>query len=371
MDAVAELLSELVAIDSVNPDLVPGGAGEADIAAFAAGWLERAGLEVSIAEAAPGRPNVIARAVGSGGGREGRSLLLNAHMDIVGVEGMTDPFSPKIESGRLYGRGAYDMKGGLAAIMLASARLAGAGLRGDVILTAVCDEEYASLGSEAVAARVWADAAIVAEPTGLDVCVAHKGFLWLEIETQGVPAHGSRPDLGVDAIAAMGGILTGLHRHAQELSAGRSHPRLGPGSIHASLIEGGRELSSYPDRCLLAIERRTIPGETRELVERQVRELAGDATVRTTFERAPFEVDPDAGIVTAVRRHARAVLGHEPAVVGHGAWMDAAVLAAAGIPTVVFGPSGAGAHASEEWVDVASVAACADVIEAVARDFCA
>jgi acetylornithine deacetylase len=368
MDAVAELLSGLVAIDSTNPDLVPGGAGEANIAAFAAGWLERAGLDVSVEEAAPGRPNVVARAAGSGGGR---SLLLNAHMDVVGVEGMTDPFSPRIDAGRLYGRGGFDMKGGLAAIMLAAGRVAGAGLRGDVIVTAVCDEEYASIGSEAIAAGLWADAAIVTEPTGLEVCVAHKGFLWLELETTGVAAHGSRPDLGVDAIAAMGSILVGLVDLARELETGPSHPLLGPGSIHASLIQGGRELSSYPDRCLLSVERRTIPGETREQVERQVHELAGAATVRTTFERAPFEVDPGAAIVTAVLRHAGAVLGHAPAVVGHSAWMDAALLSAAGIPTVVFGPSGKGAHAAEEWVDVASVAACADVIEAVAREFCA
>jgi acetylornithine deacetylase len=292
-------------------------------------------------------------------------------MDVVGVDGMADPFSPRIEAGRLYGRGGYDMKGGLAAIMLAAARVARAGLRGDVIVTAVCDEEYASLGSEAVAAGLWADAAIVTEPTALQVCVAHKGFLWLEIETTGVAAHGSRPDLGVDAIAAMGGVLAGIERHAQELAAGRSHPLLGPGSIHASLIQGGRELSSYPDLCLLSLERRTIPGETREQVEREVRELAGAAAVRTTFERAPFEAEPGAGIVAAVCRSASAVLGHEPAVVGHSAWMDAAVLQAAGIPTVVFGPSGAGAHATEEWVDLASVAACADVVEAVAREFCA
>jgi acetylornithine deacetylase len=368
VDAVAELLAGLVAIDSINPDLVPGGAGEADVAAFAAAWLERAGLDVAVEAAAAGRPNVVARVPGSGGGR---SLLLNAHMDVVGVEGMTDPFLPRIDSGRLYGRGGFDMKGGLAAIMLAAARVAGAGLRGDVIVTAVCDEEYASIGSEAIAARVPADAAIVTEPTGLDVCIAHKGFLWLEIETAGVAAHGSRPDLGVDAIAAMGGVLTGLQRLAGELAAGRSHPLVGPGSIHASRIEGGRELSSYPDRCVLAVERRTIPGETREQVERELRELAAGATVRTTFERAPFEVDPGAGIVTAVRRHAAAALGHEPAVIGMGAWMDAAVLSAAGIPTVVFGPTGAGAHATTEWVDIASVGACADVIEAVAREFCA
>ncbi len=368
MDEVAALLTQLVAIDSVNPDLVPGGAGEAEIAAFASGWLARAGLESEIQEVAPGRANVVARVPGTGGGR---SLLLNAHMDVVGVEGMRDPFSPRIDAGRLYGRGGFDMKGGLAAIMLAGARLAGAGLCGDVIVTAVCDEEYASIGCEALAASVWADAAIVTEPTGLQVCVAHKGFLWLEVETTGVAAHGSRPDLGIDAIAAMGGVLTGVERLAAALAAGRAHPLLGPGSVHASLIEGGRELSSYPDRCRLALERRTIPGETRAQVEAEVRALAGDATVRTTFERPPFEVDPAAPIVAAVRSHAAAVCGADPAVVGHSAWMDAAVLSAAGIPTVVFGPAGAGAHATEEWVDLASVAACADVLEAVARDFCA
>jgi acetylornithine deacetylase len=367
VDEVAELVSQLVAIDSINPDLVPGGAGEAEMAAFVAGWLEAAGLDVSVREAAPARPNVIARATGSGGGRD---LLLNAHMDVVGVEGMAHPFTPRVEDGRLYGRGGFDMKGGLAAIMLAAARAVGADLRGDVIVTAVCDEEFASIGAEAVAAEVWADAAIVTEPTGLDVCVAHKGFLWLEVEAQGVAAHGSRPDLGVDAIAAMGGVLVGIERLAAALAAGRSHPLLGPGSVHASLIEGGRELSSYPDRCTLGLERRTIPGETRELVEAQVRGLAGKARVRTTFERAPFEVDPDVSVVRALRRHAAAVLGNEPAVVGHAAWMDAAVLSAAGISTVVFGPGGAGAHATDEWVDLASVAACADVLESLARDFC-
>ena len=367
MDEIADLLSQLVAIDSINPDLVPGGAGEAEVGAFVAGWLRRAGLEVAVEEVAPGRANVIARAAGTGGGR---SLLLNAHMDVVGVEGMADPFSPYVEDGRLYGRGGFDMKGGLAAIMLAGARVAGAGLRGDVIVTGVCDEEYASIGCEALAERVRADAAIVTEPTALDVCVAHKGFLWLEVETNGVAAHGSRPDLGVDAIAAMGGVLTGLERLAAQLAAGPAHPLLGPGSVHASLIDGGRELSSYPDRCVLHLERRTIPGETRAQVEAEIRALAGDAAVRTTFERAPFEVDPAAPVVTAVRSHAAAALGADPPLVGHSGWMDAAVLAAAGIPTVVFGPAGAGAHATEEWVDLASVATCADVLTAVARDFC-
>jgi acetylornithine deacetylase/succinyl-diaminopimelate desuccinylase family protein len=367
MDAVAELVSQLVAIDSINPDLVPGGAGEAQIAAFAAGWLAEAGLDASVHEVAPGRANVVAHARGSGGGR---SLLLNAHMDVVGVEGMDAPFAPRIEAGRLYGRGGYDMKGGLAAIMLAGARLAGAGLRGDVTVAAVCDEEYASIGCEALVADVWADAAIVTEPTALEVCVAHRGFLWLEVETSGVAAHGSRPDLGVDAIARMGPVLVGIERLAAELAAAPAHPLLGPGSVHASLIDGGRELSSYPDRCRLGLERRTIPGETRGQVEAEIRALAGDASLRTTFERQPFEVDPDAEIVAIVRRHAAAALGLDPAVIGHAAWMDAAVLSAAGIPTVVFGPAGAGAHATTEWVDLESVETCARVLEATAQEFC-
>ena len=364
---MTQLLADLVAIDSVNPVLVPGGAGEAAVAAFVADWMGRAGAETALQEVAPGRPNVIARVRGSGGGRD---LMLNAHMDVVGVDDMTDPFRPRIEDGRLYGRGAFDMKGGLAATMLAAARLAGAGLRGDVIVTGVCDEEYASIGCEALAEAVWADAAIVTEPSGLEVCIAHKGFVWLQVETAGVAAHGSRPDLGVDAIAAMGEVLRGLTDLAGDLAAGPAHGLLGPGSVHASLIEGGRELSSYPDRCLLSIERRTIPGETRELVEQQVRELAGGADVRVVFERKPFEVDRDAPIVQTVRRHAADRLAADPPIVGNSAWMDAAVLSAAGIPTVVFGPSGEGAHATQEWVDLASVAACADVLETVAREFC-
>jgi len=363
-----ELLARLVEIDSINPEIVPGGAGEAEIAAFAAGWMGERGLDARVEEVAPGRANAIATARGSGGGR---SLLLCAHMDIVGVEGMDAPFEPRIEDGRMHGRGSFDMKGGLAAVMAAAAGVAAAGLRGDVIVAAVCDEEYESIGAERVAAELTADAAIVTEPTGLDVCVAHKGFVWLDVETAGVAAHGSRPDLGVDAIAAMGEVLVGLSGLAAQLAGSRPHPLLGTGSVHASLIEGGQELSSYPERCLLRIERRTVPGETLADVESQIAAIAPGAAVRSTFERAPFEIAADAPIVSAVHRHAIDVLGREPATVGHAAWMDAAVLSAAGIPTVVFGPAGEGAHAVEEWVDLDSVERCAQVLEAVAREWCA
>jgi acetylornithine deacetylase len=368
VSGTADLLARLVEIDSINPALVPGGAGEAAIAAFVAGWLRDRGLDARVDEVAPGRANAVATARGSGGGR---SLLLCAHMDTVGVEGMAAPFAPRVEHGRMHGRGSFDMKGGLAAVMAAAATAAEAGLRGDVIVAAVCDEEHESIGAEKAAAELTADAAVVTEPTGLEVCVAHKGFVWLDVETAGVAAHGSRPDLGVDAIAAMGDVLVGLTGLGARLAGSRPHPLLGTGSVHASLIEGGQELSSYPERCLLRIERRTVPGETLAQVEAEIAEIASGAAVRSTFERAPFEVAPDAPIVDVLRRHAVPILGREPATIGHSAWMDAAVLSAAGIPTVVFGPTGEGAHAVEEWVELDSVERCAQVLAAVAREWCA
>jgi acetylornithine deacetylase len=358
------LLADLVAIDSINPDLVPGAAGEKELAHFVADWCRRAGLEVEIEEPASGRPNVIATARGSGGGR---SLLLNAHMDTVGVEGMEDPFSGRVAEGRLYGRGAYDMKGGLAAIMLAASRAKEAGLAGDVIVTAVCDEEVASLGTAAIAAVRRADAAIVSEPTEERVCIAHKGFVSWEIETAGRAAHGSRPDLGVDAIALMGGVLVALEKLDQRLRAGHAHPLLGTGSVHASLIEGGQEYSSYPARCLLVGERRTIPGETPDVVEHELRELLGslEGSSRVRLSRAPFETKREEPIVQLVSR----VAGTTD-VVGVGFWADSALLSAAGIPTLLFGPSGEGAHAAVEWVDLASVERCASLYLAVAESFC-
>ncbi|MDQ2904267.1 MAG: ArgE/DapE family deacylase [Chloroflexota bacterium] len=377
MSEVAELLRQLVAIDSINPDLVPGGAGEGQIARFVAGWLAAAGLAVEIDEPVPGRPNVIGIARGSGGGR---SLLLNAHMDTVGVEGMERPHEPYIQGQRLYGRGAYDMKGGLAAIMLAGAAATRRSLRGDVIVTAVVDEEYASLGTSSIVKKWRADAAIVSEPTELEICTAHKGFTWFEVETEGSAAHGSLPHLGVDAIVKMGKVLTGLEALDLALRAHPAHPQLGSGSVHASLIAGGQELSSYPRRCLLSIERRTIPGESLQTVEAEIpsifeRIAASDATfkatVRTTMTRDPFEISPTEPIVQAVRRHAHTVLGREPGEGGATGWMDSALLAAAGIPTVIIGPGGAGAHAVIEWSDLTQVEQAVEILLAVAEEFCA
>ncbi|MEZ4520210.1 MAG: ArgE/DapE family deacylase [Thermomicrobiales bacterium] len=377
MSDLVRILERLVAIDSVNPALVPGGAGEGEIADFIAGWGRDAGLEVEIVETVPGRPSVVATAKGSGGGR---SLMLNAHTDTVGVAGMNVPFEPRIDGNRLHGRGSFDMKSGLAAAMIATAAAQKKGLRGDVILTAVSDEEHASIGTTSIAERWTADAAIITEPTDLTLSIAHKGFTWLELETHGTAAHGSRPDLGVDAIAKMGKILVELERLDENLRAGKPHRLLGTGSIHASLISGGQELSSYPDLCRLDIERRTIPNEDAAIVEKQIQSIISRvsesdpsvrATLRTGLVREPYEIDEDAPIVTLLRKQAAAKLGSAPEIGGETGWMDSAILGAAGIPTVIFGPAGDGAHAIEEWVDLESVETCANVLVAVLEEFCA
>ncbi|HEY8724600.1 MAG TPA: M20/M25/M40 family metallo-hydrolase [Gaiellaceae bacterium] len=362
MSEVADLAAALIRIDSVNPALIAGAAGEAEVAAFVAGWLEQAGLEVEVVEPVPGRPSVVAIARGTGGGR---ALLLNAHLDTVGTEAMEKPFDARVEGGRLYGRGSYDMKGALAAAMLALADASRMGLAGDVILTAVADEEVASLGTEAMLGRVAADAAIVCEPTELQVAIAHRGFAGFEIETHGVAAHGSRPDLGVDAIAKMGHVLVALEELGRRLQAGRRHPLVGAGSLHASLIEGGQEFSSYPARCLLTGERRTLPGETATEIEADLRAAAGDAEVRLLVSREPFEVDEGHELV-----HALGAAAGVSGVIGVPFWTDAALVAAAGIPTVLFGPAGEGAHAAVEWVDVSSLERCRVMYAAVAAALC-
>jgi len=373
---LVELTSRLVAIDSINPSLVRGGAGESEAAAFVVAWARDAGLDATLLEATPSRPSALVHARGGGGSR---TLLLCAHLDTVGVEGMSDPHTPRLAGDRLYGRGAYDMKAGLAAALVACREAAALGLAGDVIVAAVADEEYASLGVQEALAAVSADAAIVTEPTELELVVAHKGFVWAELEVAGRAAHGSRPHLGVDAIVKAGPILTALGE-LDELLGGWEHPLLGRASVHASLIEGGSELSSYPSRCTVSIERRTLPGETQEDVESELEALLDEcratdpqlhATRRTLLVREPFELSPDAEIVEIVSAAASEVLGAPPAIVGASFWADTAFIAGAGIPTVMLGPGGEGAHAAEEWVSVPDVEAVTRTLTAVAERFCA
>ena len=374
-NSVLDLLAGMVAIDSVNPSLVAGGAGEREIAAYVADWARTAGLEVEILEATAGRPSVVVRARGKG---RGRSLLLCGHCDTVTVEGMQDP-GPRIEDDRLYGRGAYDMKAGLAAALIACREAAGLGLAGDVIVAAVADEEHASLGVQEVLETLRADAAIVTEPTELELVVAHKGFVWSEIEVRGRAAHGSRPHLGVDAIVKTGPILSALGALDADLGA-RSHPLLGRGSVHASVIRGGEELSSYPARCVIGLERRTLPGERAADVEAELKALLDacrdadpelQVEARTLLVRDPFEVPQDAEIVATVRGAAADVLGRAPVIGGASYWADAAFIAAAGIPTVMFGPAGEGAHAAEEWVSISSTEKVSRTLVSVATRVCA
>ena len=373
---LTSLIADLVAIDSVNPSLVPGGAGEDAAAAYVERWAADAGLEATRLEATPGRPSVLVRSRGSGGGR---TLLLCGHLDTVTVDGMTDPHRPRVDGDRLYGRGAYDMKAGVAAALIAARDAARLGLAGDVVVAAVADEEHASLGVQEALGAVRADAAIVTEPTELELLVAHKGFVWSEIEVTGRAAHGSRPHLGVDAIVKIGPVLTALGALDDTLAA-REHPLLGRGSVHASVIEGGVELSSIPASCTLGLERRTLPGETAADVAAELAALldrcrdadpALEAAQRTLLVREPFEVAADARIAALVGGVATEVLGAAPPLGGGSFWADSAFIAAAGIPTVLFGPRGDGAHAVEEWVSLSSTEAVTAVLTAVAARFCA
>lgn len=372
-----ELTGRLVSIDSTNPSLSPDAAGEKEIAAFVADWCRDRSLDVRIVDA-DGRPSVVAVARGTGGGR---SLILNGHLDTVGVDGMDDPFRPRVEGGRMYGRGAGDMKASVSAMMAALASVRTMALRGDVVMTAVADEEAYSVGTTAVLeSGVTADAAIVTEPTSGDVIVAHKGFVWADVTTLGRAAHGSRPEDGLDAITKMGAFLQGLEQLQIELERRTGDPLLGAGSVHASVIAGGREMSSYPSTCRLGVERRTIPGETarsaiaelEEIAERCRRTDPGfKASIDLTFERRPFSIDAGHEIVELVRTVAARTCGRRPCVSGSAGWMDAALLSERSIPTVIYGPAGGDFHGDREWVDVASIETCAEVLTEVAKTYCA
>jgi acetylornithine deacetylase len=375
-DPTVTLLRDLVSIDSVNPSLVPGARGEAAIAERIAAELMSIGLTVDITEVAAGRPNVVGVLEGRA---PGRALMLCGHVDTVGVTGMARPFEPVESEGKLYGRGAQDMKGGVAAMISATRILAQSGglASGRVIVAAVIDEEHASLGADALVAKFTADAAVVTEPTDLDIAVAHKGFQWVDIETRGRAAHGSRPREGRDAIVGMGRVLTQLEALDRALQSGRSHPMLGTASLHASIISGGRELSSYPDLCTLQIERRTLPGEADDAAVQEARgildtlrhddpEFEGSAVM--TFGRAPYEIDRSHPLPHLLAEAVTST-GHVPKQLGMSFWTDAAILGGAGIPSVLFGPGGAGLHSTEEYVRLRDVEMCRDALVALARTF--
>ncbi|MEX2181743.1 MAG: M20/M25/M40 family metallo-hydrolase [Gemmatimonadaceae bacterium] len=375
---VLRVLNNLIAIDSVNPSLVPGARGEGEIARYIASEMEGLGLTVRMVEPAPGRPSVVGRLAGKGGGP---SLMLNGHADTVAAGEMHAPFVPRLEGQRLYGRGAYDMKGAVAACLGAvkAIRDSGVAIAGDVLVVTVADEEYASTGMQAILEAVQVDAAIVTEPTSLDVCVAHKGFAWIEVETRGRAAHGSQHALGVDANARMGRILVELERLDADLAARAPHPLLGRASLHVATLAGGSGMSTYSDRCQAGVERRTLPGETGQSalaeIQRMLDRVAAPdpdlpASARLLLAREPFEVDGSARIVRVVTDAASRALGRPAILRGENPWMDAALLAQAGVETVVIGPHGFGAHGPVEWVDVDSVNTLSAILAEASLEYC-
>lgn len=369
-----ELARLFVTIPSVNPQLEPSGTGEAGLAEVTVDLLAAWGFATEVYEIAAGRPNVVATLPGSG-----PTLMLNGHLDTVGVEGMSvPPFAAVVESGRLIGRGSCDMKGGLAALMAAAARLAHHGTRPNLIVALTADEEHASLGMDRLVKRgaPMPDLAVVCEPTSLDVMPAHKGFVWVRAVFRGRAAHGSRSDAGIDAIRHAGLYLAALDSYHDDLLSRVEHPLLGHGSFHAGTIRGGAAASVYPDRCEIVLERRTLPEEgpdavladfQRALDRLTVREPRVDASLEITLARPGTEVSQGSELVQGLLGAGRDA-GLEPQIRGMTAWVDAAYLNEAGVEAVCFGPGSIEqAHTDDEWVDLEEVEVCADVLERFAR----
>jgi len=314
---------------------------------------------------------------------EGKSLALCGHLDVVGVAGMIDAFTPRVKEGRLYGRGSQDMKGGLAASLAALKYLRdeGIALNGDVYFAGVADEEYASIGTQHFVQNYRVDAAVITDPLGLQVCIAHKGFSWFEIVTHDQAVHGSNYEEGVDAILHMGRVLVELEKMAKELEHGFQHPLLGPASLHASLISGGKELSTYPDECRLKIEWRTLPGQTPELLSGMLQSILDrlareDTHFNAQLEpplliREPFEISLDAYFVQVVLESAEEETGKKPELLSMPGWADTALFSSAGMDALMFGPPGEGLHSLVEWVDLQSVEQTAQVLVKTMQIFCA
>jgi acetylornithine deacetylase len=374
-DAVA-LTRALVRIDSRNPSLVPGAAGEGHVARALGDVLHAWGFAVELQDAAPNRPNVVAR-IGPAGGR---TLMFNGHLDVVGTDGMMHaPFAADERDGSIWGRGSSDMKGGVAAMCAAAARAADDGLDCELIITAVADEEYESIGTRAVIERgIRADAAIVTEPTRLAIAPAHRGFVWSTVTIRGRAAHGSRYDVGIDAIRHAGLLLADLDALEANTLAARTHPLLGRASWHASTIDGGLGISTYPDRCTLRIERRTLPGETPAQAFEEIREACArirasrptfDAVATLDFAQNPSDVATDAPVVRQLER-ALAACGETSRIEGLSAWTDAALLNEAGIPAICYGPGDIErAHAAAEWIEVDEIERATRVLTALAKSW--
>jgi len=378
-DQLLHLLQEMTRINSVNPDLSPEGPGESTLAEYLGAYMTSFGLEVHYQEFAKGRKQVIGVLKGSGGGK---NLMFNGHIDTVGITDMDiEPFGGELKEGKVYGRGSMDMKSGVAAMIQATREIAESGkqLKGDIIVACVGDEEYLSKGTEKLLEAFQADAAIVTEPTDMEVMLAHKGFVWTNFKVHGKAAHGSRPEVGKDAILEASFLLAELLKWENEELPKRNHPLLGQPSLHASIIQGGTEISVYPHLCELSVEWRTLPGENAAFVEEQVQEIISRAKAKfpqleieyeIEFERKPLEVSKEAQIVKMLDQSFQNSLQKAPEYSGIAFWTDAALLAEAGIPSVIFGPAGKGLHGAVEWVDFQSVLDCAEILRKTACEFC-
>lgn len=383
MDDVVSLTQALTQINSSNPTLsLTGGVGESEIADFVSAWFAHRDIEYHRIEPVSGRPSIIGVLRGSGGGK---SLMFNGHTDTVSLSSYKDdPLSGRLgtKDGQqaVFGRGSLDMKGGLAAAMAALSAIKSSGqtLRGDVIVAAVSDEEDASQGTRDVIAAGWrADGAVVAEPTMNAIATAHKGFVWVEVDILGVAAHGSDSAAGEDAILSAGWFLRALEQYQTQLPV---DDLLGQASLHCGLIRGGEEPSSYPGRCTITVEFRTIPSQTEESILRDLHELLQGVSVqnpsfrysdpRVTMARPTTKLPTDHPIVEKAAACASAIMGSTPVVQSVPFWCDAALLGEAGIPSIVFGPSGAGLHSKEEWVEVESLQKMEKIYAKLAREFC-
>ncbi|MFX1442917.1 MAG: ArgE/DapE family deacylase [Promethearchaeota archaeon] len=374
-----ELLQELIRIESINPTLSKKGSGEAEIAKYIGDYLKEIGLEVKHQDIGDGRLNTIGILKGTG---SGKSIMLNGHTDTVSISGMEiEPFNPVFKEGKVYGRGANDMKSGLAAIILAIKTLIenNIKIKGDIILTFVADEEYASLGTEKLIEEYHADAAIICEPSNLQIVIAHKGFAWIKVIIHGKSAHGSLPEFGVDAIVKGGKFLAKLEDLEKMILSQKKHPLLSSPSLHASLIKGGIELSTYPDYCEIQLERRTLPGEDRDYITQEIKNLitnlSGEdnkfkADFDLLFYRSPLEVSSNQPIAKSLFKICSEVLNRKIKFSGFSGWTDAAILNDAGIPTILFGAKGVGSHSSLEYVDFKSVVSTARILIGTILDFC-
>ena len=379
---VATLVSSLVRIDSVTPWLIPGGAGEMEAARFIADWLEPLGVEVTIEEPEPGRANLMARWKGTGGGR---TLCLNAHTDTVGYAAWPDTARiPRIEGDLMLGLGAADDKGHCAAALLAlkSAVLSGRRLRGDLILALVADEEGASIGTEYLVRHHHSeiDGALVLEANGLNnVLVTHQGFGWIDIVVHGTAAHGSAPDKGVDAIVHMAEVVRRLHQLDRDTFQPHPHPMNGRTVFHTGTIAGGTDYATYPDRCILGIEIGSQPGETLQNRVREIEKIFAEVAaqepgfrgeINVRIDRNPFEAKGHEVLWDALSRAIANVTGSPAKKLGDNAWMDAALMQEAGIPTMVTGASGGNFHAPDEWVSLSELSHLADILRETAFSYC-